>query len=544
MKKITLALIALSLCVLLTACGLSDEEQKKIKLYDEYEDLIEALEDKDEEDVMKELLKIFDSSNKDDNKDDGDNDGDNDGEDNTTGSEQWMTTLIGDWVKSNGVSGITVQDDATCIVNGVSYSVVFNSENYYEGAGRVYYYLMDGDNAVYSIELDCNYAENNNETDIWLCEINGSYVDSYLRASDYNAIKDEWIGKLAGDWVNLDTLTVGADGTCTVDGTKYTVQFDINSCDEGDSQAKYYLSNGDEQSYRISLEKNYQNNDTDTDLWLEKLTEEGYYSTEMRYFSSDDYAAFSSEWLGKLVGDWLSTDQMITFGADNTCEIGEETYTLCLDATTVYKDSSNVRVYLSSANTPRAYYISLRTNFENNGTDYDLSLYANSDNGYEHTAYFYRASEYEAVVLTVDNWLDYFEIAETAQYSENSFGEVTYFYYSRYYLLKEEYSINTTLTDIAIEYTKSGTCYVACTVDPDARTYTLGAKLEDYPWGDETSTGRMANCYINGHDQASRLGFNFCFSGMSQSEFTEGGSILYNDSVEMNRISGILYIVK
>ena len=93
----------------------------------------------------------------------------------------------------------------------------------------------------------------------------------------------------------------------------------------------------------------------------------------------------------------------------------------------------------------------------------------------ESIAQCFRAEDYTAIEVTVDNFDEYFELVTYTERSENSFGETTSMsvYYS--YLLKESYGkVNDEISNVAIEYSYLEPRYELASADLDAGTYELG----------------------------------------------------------------------
>ena len=115
----------------------------------------------------------------------------------------------------------------------------------------------------------------------------------------------------------------------------------------------------------------------------------------------------------------------------------------------------------------------------------------------------------EQILITAENWKDYFELVTTETYKKNAFGEVTTFEIWQKLLLKEEFADRVVYEDdIAVEYTCMQHRYYV-TIDKINETYTLGELIEeieddpeirslDYYGGDDIWYIQLpGGCYIS-----------------------------------------------
>ena len=534
MKKIILSLILLILSITLISCGLTEQEKMKVELYDKYKDLISALESKDNAAATQELLKITQSNSSGQST--------TEPEDEFATAEKWMKEIVGTWHEMYGMyDDITFRDDATCTYDGNTYSVEFDSKS----GSVINFNLKSEEKVIYIVELYSDYADNDTSSDLFLWEIVRENTKSqrglYICSADYNAQKDEWMDKIFGTWYDMDgifDITFREDGTCAYNGKTYTVEY---NSDRIDSTGIYFnLIYGETATHLVKLERNYADNGTSSDITLWTVVNNGYRS-DGYYLCAADYNAQSAEWMDKLVGDWINDSTRITVNNDGTCIIDGTTYTVRFRVGS--STDSTVYFKLYNGNTEE-YKLGLAKDFESNGVNADITLQRPNPHygagAYFAGTFFCRASDYEAIELTVDNWLDYFEIVDVIKFEENPFGEAEKFTYSRYYCLKDEYVDVTAqyLSNIAIEYTRNRD-EISCVVDPTNRTVTLGEKVRDI--NAVTETDKMQ--YYDHSETKNRIGFEINYNSIGQNGF-KNCTIYYTTDVVMNRIKGTLYILK
>ena len=90
------------------------------------------------------------------------------------------------------------------------------------------------------------------------------------------------------------------------------------------------------------------------------------------------------------------------------------------------------------------------------------------------------------IVLTVDNWRDYFELRTGEEFMDDAFGDLELIHLYQYMVLKEEYADKVIIADVVVEMSVTGQ-KTAITVDPDARSYTLGEVIETVELNPEIS---------------------------------------------------------
>lgn len=469
--------------------------------------------------------------------------------------DEWMDKIFGTWYAVYGGIDITFRDDATCTYDSKTYSVEFD----FTGVNFIQFLLKDGETTAYEVILFMDYADNGTSPDLHLKERINEYrtttIGNFICAADHEAkakaeaeakakaeveakvTAEKCLKEVVGTWYDMDgifDITFREDGTCAYNGKTYSVEY---NSDRSDSTGIYFnLIYGETATHLVKLERNYAENGTSSDITLWTVVNNGYRS-DGYYLCAADYNAQSAEWMDKLVGDWINDSTRITVNSDGTCIIGETTYTV----RPRLRSSSNSTVYFYLYNgTTREYELDLAKDFESNGVYADITLRTTSGS----SSNFVRASDFEVIELTVNNWLDYFEIVEVLEFRENAFGEADLLYCYRYYCLKDEYVdiiAQYLSTNIAVEYTPVNRGYISCVVDPINRTFTKGERLRNY--SETTQTQKMAYSYSSHSEVDYRLRFYFS-SGSISKDYFENGTIDYTDDVVMNRIQGTLYILK
>ena len=174
-----------------------------------------------------------------------------------------------------------------------------------------------------------------------------------------------------------------------------------------------------------------------------------------------------------LLGQWIpgypseGFPQELFFREDKTCTIDGIAYTWEF----TYDNGHNFGLEVYEADTP-VYKISMFGGEK----EYVVEIFDESDT---RCAYI-NPAHYDIIEITPDNWLDYFEIEQGYDWSENAFGEVNALYTSNYWVcLKEEYidRLSDTVTqgevlsknamEISFSYG-----YQECQIDVQAQTCT------------------------------------------------------------------------
>ena len=175
MKKIIAFVLVVVMCLAITACGNS-----------RYQDLIDALDDKDYEQAYAELIKLYQED-----KENGDLWGD-DEEEADPEVEAFKARANGEWmpdpyyVESNGLASLTLNEDSTAKYGDKTYSWEF--EYAYSDSASII--LKDGETEAYEIYLNIN---SNGLINISFSKVTGEGTSSHLgnlyKTSDYTAIE-------------------------------------------------------------------------------------------------------------------------------------------------------------------------------------------------------------------------------------------------------------------------------------------------------------------------------------------------------------------
>ena len=158
--------------------------------------------------------------------------------------------------------------------------------------------------------------------------------------------------------------------------------------------------------------------------------------------------------------------------------------------------------------------------------------------------YYIDPDAYDIVVLSVDNWQEYFEWTEAFYHVTNAFGEVSSVGTEYYFSLKEEYydrfsAFQISRGDAELSYTSQEH---RVSVNVDGKSYTKGEHnyKEGYQYTDIHKLDTVNN--------ASKSYFGKCYTSASVREGSHNDtSVLVCDYVishSVTRIQGTLYLSK
>lgn len=256
--------------------------------------------------------------------------------------------------------------------------------------------------------------------------------------------------------------------------------------------------------------------------------------------------------LNKIPGKWVCTTEKenapkeFLFRADGTCTVDGRPLTWKRNGTTTHSSTNGKSI------------ISL-TLQEGNANCYDVTFYQGKGEEIVFTCEVYTDSEstksisgvyyidpdaYDIVVLSVDNWQDYFEWTEAFYHDTNAFGEVSSLGTKYYFSLKEEYcdrlsAFQINQGDVEISHTLMEH-YVS--ISADGKSYTKGD--HNYREGYE---------YTNIHTLRSQdaaatpcFGAYYTSTSVREDSYYPPSALLcdYVISHSVTRIQGTLYLSK
>ena len=147
-------------------------------------------------------------------------------------------------------------------------------------------------------------------------------------------------------------------------------------------------------------------------------------------------------------------------------------------------------------------------------------------------------ADHNDIVLTVDNWRDFFELRAGEEFVDDAFGDLERIHLYQYMVLKEEYADKVLIADVAFEMVVTGQ-KTNISVNPEARSYSLGEVVEDVErdpeiryLDHELSVSVFGNNYINIKDHL-------------DPDSRNGKTVTWIPSLEaivMLRIKGTIYI--
>ena len=192
MKKFLAFALVLVMCLAITSCGASEKEE----LYDKYEKVIEALEDKDYEEAVGEIYELYQKDEEE--TEDGKWGGSKDDEDETEEEkidpeiEAMKAAIPGEWipttyaVEDKGLTNMTFNEDGTVTVNDESYT--WEIKDMYSTYGNIS--IKTGDTDVYTLSFskydDGSYRIGFNE---YVDENSSNYIGEFYRAADYTKLE-------------------------------------------------------------------------------------------------------------------------------------------------------------------------------------------------------------------------------------------------------------------------------------------------------------------------------------------------------------------
>ncbi len=259
----------------------------------------------------------------------------------------------------------------------------------------------------------------------------------------------------------------------------------------------------------------------------------------------DEFTTAQQELLQALYDEYICIKEMegypktVTFRNDGTCSIdgkelawGKSNYAFMYGLLSLDIIDGDKRSYTAD--------ISQSDNGELAFRLYKLEREDNSASAIMGGPTYVSANNYDTVVITMDNWQEYFQWSEETSYSTNGFGELSSM--STYYRLslKQEYfdrlSQYVTHTGTAeISYT-SRTYQV--TVDRQNNTYTMGVLKDDFGVYGETSN--VINMQKNGY----YCGFNYSDCMIHSLDNPSETFCYHPDNPTLKRIQGTICLLK
>lgn len=148
------------------------------------------------------------------------------------------------------------------------------------------------------------------------------------------------------------------------------------------------------------------------------------------------------------------------------------------------------------------------------------------------------------IVLSTENWRNYFDLITEAVYSENAFGEVESLTLTQYLVLKEEYAQKILATDVAYEIETTASEY-CIDVNAAEKTYTLGEIVETRT-PSEPQTGWLWRDHETNRYQIRVASGNIEAGDSADPDSTSPKSVWLVagiESINMVRIQGNIYII-
>lgn len=252
MKKIISMLLVVVMCLGICACA-SEEE----KLYEKYEDIIEALEDEDYEDAVEEIYKLYEKSDakEEENKEE------------KKAADKYKKGIYGTWYAQIDSEYVAVEiEKKSAKVGEEKYKV----EEVSSTANGLEINLMKDDAAVYNI----SFYEAEGTLSVYVSDNSTEWISSLMSSADYESMEAENEAKrevFYGDWYvkvddELTTLTFNKDSV-TVFGTEYTWVTDYI----GETSLDIFVMDGETKKYELcfseesgSINEFYGDGDYDT----------------------------------------------------------------------------------------------------------------------------------------------------------------------------------------------------------------------------------------------------------------------------------------
>ena len=543
MKKKLCMILVFVLCMGLCACG-SDDDSAFGFGNEKYKPLIQAIEDNNYMTALSELGKLFENpedskpAGLDDLFNDGNSEAGDDADAEPSKAEQMkelLKNLVGEWYPSTYDTHdlrITITEDGNWNLNGEKCK--WNMTYIYSSSAE--FELMDNNNKYrVSVYWNTYNGSTSYSMDLYLYEGEST---THLGALYSKIAHEKVLSVYEGEWIpryynenDSKLLTFRKDGTCVFAGKQATWEWDACSS----SNFRLLINGNFDKQYVLSC--SYGINSDDEEYYnfsLNFLNEKGNYESVCDYMEAD----YFTDVLSVLNDEWIPTSDSdvpaMTINSNGSFKYGDNS------GTWMIKSGNDTRLtLLLTGDNDIIYELFLAWEMvEDVKEGYKFTLYEGTGNNSEYHSTFYPKSNYEEVIITLENWEDYFEPEDNISYGENSFGEVDYFYITRYMLLKPEYNekLHAEVSKVAYEYSKAST-YYEFTIDPETYEYQFGEITNTY---DAYSTdGKMSNQWIN---ETYRYGF-YLDSCSGDIPYT-GGSKSMATFEGMNRIQGTLYLKK
>lgn len=248
---------------------------------------------------------------------------------------------------------------------------------------------------------------------------------------------------------------------------------------------------------------------------------------------------YIQRWYGRLEGNWFAVDKEglvcseYVIDGDGKITINNETYTMKLTTLESWEWAS---IDVLKEDGTKAY--DMRIDLRNGGLVEMSFIYQDKNGDY------YREDQVEAVELTKDNWLNYFEPGEYVGIGFNAFNEYERMFVHSQYRLKEAY-LNKLVPEIS-----SGA--IECSVKYSERNIEMIPSEKKYIWGEFVTqstpytykvTERLAQITTEEKDGKYINGFGFVYASFGLYDLEEDfvGQDRYPTLEEVHRITGTLY---
>lgn len=281
MKKLIAFALVIVMCLAITSCGASEKEE----LYDKYEKLIDALEDKDFEKAFTQIQLLYQAT-------EGKDEGDDEEEEPSPEVEAMKARAYGEWTPSlyateeYGLTAVTINKDGTAKFGDKNYTWEFA----YAYESSLDMVLKDGDTEAYKAYV---YLEDDGSTYMSFSRVDGENSSSHI-----------------GNLYNLDEYTkieLTADNIYDYFEEKEKVSFDKDAFGEITSMDVYkYLVLKDEfgtvcdDISNVAVEYSYK--EIEAKVTADKTTGE-YHIGEVTYDSSDSDPYTNTTTMGELWWD-------------------------------------------------------------------------------------------------------------------------------------------------------------------------------------------------------------------------------------------------
>lgn len=147
------------------------------------------------------------------------------------------------------------------------------------------------------------------------------------------------------------------------------------------------------------------------------------------------------------------------------------------------------------------------------------------------------------IVLTAENWRDYFDLVTEAQYETNEFGDVDRLVLSTYLLLKDEYADKVIATDVIYEKAHTSTNY-NIQVDGAGKSYTLEKTDRTF----DSSAPEISRLFRDSMKERYQIRISNAYVIIKDNNDPESSNsktvalVPDIEAIEMKRIQGTLYI--